>query len=90
MIDGQPLSYVASMDPQKNYSMPEHYKGMYAPQNDLMTLEVEDPILDHFIFILLDNVIVYEHQVGLVTVEVSGEIHQLTEKELRFVEVDFL
>jgi hypothetical protein len=39
-----------------------------------MTPEVEDPLLDHFVCTLLDNVIIYGHWVRPVVVEVSGEM----------------
>jgi hypothetical protein len=40
----------------------------------MMTLEVEDPLLDHFVCTFLDNFIIYEYWVGLVVVKVSGEM----------------
>jgi hypothetical protein len=42
-----------------NYFLPEFHKGMYASSYGLMTSKVEDPLLDHFFHILLDNIIIY-------------------------------
>jgi hypothetical protein len=53
------------MDAKKNHFAPEHHEGVYTLWNELMTPEVEDPLLDHFVYTLLDNVIVYGHSMEL-------------------------
>ena len=39
-----------------------------------MTPEVKDPLLDHFVYTLLDNVIVYGHWARPVVVELGREM----------------
>jgi hypothetical protein len=47
-----------------------------------MTPEVEDPLLDHFVHVILDNVIVYEYQMGLTVVEVNEVMQQFVEEDV--------
>jgi hypothetical protein len=47
-----------------------------------MTPEVEDPLLDHFVHVILDNVIVYEYQMGLTVMEVNEVMQQFVEEDV--------
>jgi hypothetical protein len=47
---------------------------LYTLWNGLMTPEVKDPLLDHFVYTLLDNVIVYGHWARPVVVELGREM----------------
>jgi hypothetical protein len=47
-----------------------------------MTPEVEDPLLDHFVHVILDNVIVHEYQMGLTVVEVNEVMQQFVEEDV--------
>lgn len=90
VIHGQPFSYIAKIEAQKNLFALKRHGGAYASWNDSMTPEVEDPLLDYFVNILLDSITIYEHQVRLAAIEVSGEMRQLTEEGPRFVKMYFL
>ena len=90
MIDELPLSHVAHMGAQNSHFVPEHHEGVNAPWHGLITSEVEHPLEDHFSFTLMDNVVLYGHQVGPAVMEVSVEMQQLAEEELQSMVVDFL
>jgi hypothetical protein len=47
-----------------------------------MTPEVKDPLLDHFIHVLLDNIIIYEFQMGLTVMEVNEEMQQFIKEDV--------
>jgi hypothetical protein len=45
----------------KNHFAPKCHEGVHAYWNGSMTPKVENPLMDHFIHIFLDIVIIYEH-----------------------------
>jgi len=46
------------MDSWNNHFVPKCYEG-YASFYGLMTFKVKNPLMDHFLRILLDNIIIY-------------------------------